>query len=60
MPAYNGNAVDPWQSNRHVYTTYENFYSWKNLEKSILAEHVGNVIFKNIMTADNMHAGIDV
>jgi hypothetical protein len=46
MPAYNGNAVDPWQSNRHVYTTYENFYSWKNLEKSILAEHVGNVIFK--------------
>jgi len=52
--------LDPFINNRPVTTYYENFYVWKCLEKAIQAEQIGNVIFKNIMTADNAIGGIDI
>lgn len=43
-----------------IEASIEKFTTWRNREKGVIAEAVGNVVFKDIISADNPLSGIEI
>lgn len=52
----NASASDIYSDNPSILTIYNNFTTYKNGESGILAERMGNAIFKNFLIADSYRA----
>lgn len=48
---------DPYEDNPSIQAVFSNFWTWKNGECGVLAEEVGNVVFRDMMIADSKMAG---
>mmetsp|Transcript_27798 Transcript_27798/g.24414 ORF Transcript_27798/g.24414 Transcript_27798/m.24414 type:complete len:685 (+) Transcript_27798:1989-4043(+) len=46
--------------NPPITANYRNFFGWKNIRNSVIAEHIGAVTFTNMVGADNMRACIEI
>lgn len=55
------NPCQPLSStNPTLQAVYEDFVSYKNGRNGVISEKTGNVVFRNIKTADNILAGMEV
>jgi hypothetical protein len=51
---------NPYEGNNPITAVYENFLGYKNGRNGVMSEDMGAVVFKNIKTADNGLAGVEV
>ena len=55
---YQEDENDPWALNPGVIGTFHHFTLYKNGECGLLAEETGNLIFSDIISAENKRAGV--
>ena len=52
--------IQPYEENPPVPAQFTNFLGWKNMRNGVIGERLGAIKFKNIKTADNLRAGIEI
>lgn len=60
QPIRNITAADPWVDNPSIQQVYTNFVTYKNMESGVLAEYMGNAVFRNFVILDSFRAGFQI